>query len=254
MPSPFPGMDPFIESQRFDEFHSVYLMTLGEMLVPLVRPKYTVDIDRYVFLSAENEELRYRPDISIAESTAATSPSVSMRVATMEPRLVAVPETDEESQVFLTIRSRDDQSVITVIELLSPINKDGSTGQLEYLAKRANYLRTLTSIVEIDLLRGGARLPTVPAAPATDYNTLVIRHGDRGRAECYAWNLTDRLPVIPIPLKEPDSDVGLDLQQALNTAYDRHGYDYSLKYNAEIQPLLDATTREWVACVLKRHG
>ena len=111
----------------------------------------------------------------------------------------------------------------------------------------ANYLRTLANIVEIDLLRDGVRLPTQPALPKADYYAFVIRHGDRSHVELYSWDLQDRLPVIPVPLREGDADVGLDLQQAFEMTYDRRGYDYILDYTTPIKPALPIVQQQWVA-------
>ena len=255
MPSPFPGMDPVIESQRFDEFHSVYLVTLADLLVPLVRPRYSVDVERYVFLSADDHERMCRPDVSIAEArggTALTGGAGS--VATLAPRMLSVPVSHQDGQKYLSIRSRADRHVVTVVELLSPVNKDATGGQREYLSKRANYLRTLTNVVEIDLLRGGTRLPSKPPLTDGDYSAYVIRNGDGARVEGYVWNLQERLPVIPIPLAEGDLDVGLDLQEAFGTTYDRRGYDYILDYQVPIVPPLTEAVQRWVSERLAGEG
>ena len=245
MPSPFPGMDPFIESQRFDEFHSVYLVTLADLLVPLVRPKYAVDVERYVFLSSEDDERLYRPDVSISEGKGGAA-AAGAGVATLAPRMLSIPVPDEEGQTFLTIRTARDRKVVTMIELLSPVNKDATGGQRTYLSKRANYLRTLASVVEIDLLRGGTRLPSKPSLTDRDYSAYVVRHGDSAHVAGYSWNLQDLLPTIPVPLAEGDADVGLDLQQAFDITYDRRGYDYLLDYSAPIDPPLPENVQRWV--------
>jgi hypothetical protein len=246
MPSPFPGMDPFIESQRFDKFHSVYLVTLADLLVPLVRPKYVVDVERYVFLSAEDEERLYKPEVSISQAPGEPHPAGGVgTVATLEPRMLSIPLPDEEGQTFLTVRTASDRKVVTMIELLSPVNKDATGGQRAYLSKRANYLRTLANLVEIDLLRGGTRLPSKPPLTEGDYFAYVIRHGDSAHVAGYAWNLQDHLPTIPIPLWERDADVGLDLQKAFDVTYERRGYDYILDYTAPIAPPLPANVQRW---------
>lgn len=248
MPSPFPGMDPFIESQRFDEFHSVYLVTLAELLVPLVRPKYAVDVERYVFLSAEDEERLYKPDVSISKTTDERRRAGGTgTVATLEPRMLSIPSPDEEGQTFLTVRTSGDRKVVTMIELLSPVNKDATGGQRAYLSKRANYLRTLANLVEIDLLRGGTRLPSKPSLTEEDYSAYVIRHGDSVHVAGYSWNIQDHLPTIPVPLGERDPDVGLDLQKAFDVTYERRGYDYILDYTAPIIPPLSANVQRWAA-------
>ena len=50
MPSPFPGMDPFIESDEWTDFHVSFLVELGRILVPQVRPKYLVRRGRRVYV------------------------------------------------------------------------------------------------------------------------------------------------------------------------------------------------------------
>jgi hypothetical protein len=94
--------------------------------------------------------------------------------------------------------------------------------------------------VEIDLLLGGERLPTVrPLLPTTDYCAFVCSAGQRPQAEVFEWTLHTRLPRIPIPLLPGDADAILDLQQALTAVYERAGYDYSLHYDEALtlQPL-----------------
>lgn len=248
MVSPFPGMDPFLESQRFDDFHHTFVIVVRELLVPLVRPRYVVDAERYVFFSGATETPSpVRPDVSLTQGSGVTPATARPdSVATLEPQIMAVPACEEDGQMFLTIRSRDGRQVVTVIELLSPTNKDPTGGQREYLTKRENYLKTLASVVEVDLLRGGARLPTrEPLLPA-DYFSFVIRHGDRSHAEVYSWSLRDRLPVIPVPLLPGESDVGLDLQKAFELTYDRSGYDYAIDYDRDAEPDLNELDRVWV--------
>lgn len=251
MPSPFPGMDPFIESQRFVEFHSLLCATIAELLIPAVRPRYTVDVDRYVYLTAEVEQKLYRPDVSLAETADPGLPATHT-TATLKPKMYSVPAVDEESQPYLTIRTRDDRKVVTMIELLSPINKRSGEGIQEYMTKRANFLRTLSSVVEIDLLRGGSRLPTEPEFQHGDYVCFVIRHGDHSHVEGYSWMLEERLPVIPIPLLDGTPDVGLDLQRAFDLVFDRHGYDYALDYSASILPPVDEPREQWIRTQLTK--
>ena len=51
MPSPFPGVDPFIESQKWEDFHTTFIGVLRELLVPQVRPQYVVDVERYLYVT-----------------------------------------------------------------------------------------------------------------------------------------------------------------------------------------------------------
>ncbi len=69
MPSPFPGMDPFIEGQRWQDFHTRFITVLGEMLMPQVRPRYVVEVEEYVYLAREGEasDRLIEPDVAVVE-------------------------------------------------------------------------------------------------------------------------------------------------------------------------------------------
>lgn len=248
MPSPFPGMDPFIESQKWEDFHVTFLTILSEMLVPRVRPQYVVDLERYVCVTREEEEVVriIAPDAFVADTghgwreSAATASAVTLQPVKHRLRL------PRRRQAYLVIRTRRSETVVTVIELLSPWNKTPEAGVAEYLAKRANVLQSTANLVELDLLRGGARLPTVAPLQDGDFYAFVSRPRLRPELDVYAWTLRDPLPTIPIPLAQNDLDVPLDLQAALTTTYDRAGYDYSLDYGAEVQPALSAEDAPWL--------
>jgi hypothetical protein len=249
MPSPFPGIDPFIESQRWPDFHADLIPVIRAQLIPQVRPEYVVNIERSDFLASDDEVAEhFVPDVWFSEvGPPANGSEHSSATVTLEPRILTVPEPYEVSQKFLTIRTRDDRRVVTVIELLSPTNKDNKGGQTQYLAKRANYLRALTNIVEIDLLRGGRRLPTKEPLPELDYHAFIMRHGDRSHAAVYSWSLRDKLPVIPIPLDPDVPDVVVDLQKAFEETYERGGYDYTLDYRRNVVPELNPEDHQWVS-------
>jgi hypothetical protein len=148
--------------------------------------------------------------------------------------------------VYLLIRLRETMEVVTVLETLSPANKraDGD-GRREYLDKREEVLQSRAHLVELDLLRGGVRLPTTTPLPEGDYYAIVSRRQRRPKAAVYAWTVRDRLPTIPVPLKAGDPDVPLDLQAAFNTVYDRARYDLSLDYEDRLEPPLSAANAEW---------
>jgi hypothetical protein len=147
---------------------------------------------------------------------------------------------EEVREAYITILDREGLEVVTVIELLSPGNKrSGSDGRREYLSKREGILRSSSHLVEVDLLRGGARLPTVEPPPPADYYVYVARALARPRIEVYPSSLRDRLPSIPVPLSGADPDAELDLQAAFERVYARVGYDYSLDYSRPVEPPLE---------------
>lgn len=247
-------MDPFIESQRWEPFHSAFIPIAQELLVPQLRPRYLVDIQKYTFLIDEYEEPvgHIGPDVSVIDSAPDWRDSEGRPIATLEPHLLTFAIPMEFEQKFLIIRSKDGREVVAVVELLSPWNKS-NRGQPEYLQKRMKYLRSLVHVVEIDLLRGGERLHMNEPLPAGEYFGFVGRSGRRPTVEVYAWSLRDRLPTIPIPLRQGDQDAALDLQRVMDLTYDRGGYDYALDYGKAVDPALPVGDREWASERIAAH-
>lgn len=251
MPSPFPGMDPFIESQRWRGFHSRIIGIIAEFLDPLVDPRYVVDIDDAIYVandSGERVSKYYGPDLSILQQDGWMENADGNVAVLSEPLLMTLPESEPIEEHFVVLRKGDDDDAVTVIELLSPTNKDGR-GREQYLAKREEFIRSDVNIVEIDLLRGGKRLPTVEQLPPDDYFAFVSRADRRPNVEVYHWRLADVLPSIRIPLAEGDPDVVLDLQAVFNVTYER-GYTRSLRYDRPILPKLTDEQAEWVEAQL----
>ena len=228
MASPFPGMDPFIEGQRWRDFHTTFITVVREMLAPQVRPRYVVEVEEYVYLARGEEP----PDRLI------------------EPVIHTVPVPTRYRQAFLSIRDRQWHDVVAVIELLSPVNKKRGEGRNEYLVKRSNVFHTPAHLVEIDLLRDGERLPTREPLEPADFYAFVCRTERLPQVEVYGWTLRQALPAIPVPLAGDDPDVLLDLQAAFTTTYERAGYDYALDYRRPVEPPLERPTAEWVRSIL----
>lgn len=254
MPSPFPGLDPFLESQKWDDFHTRFITVISETLVPKVRPHYMVDVERYVYVTREDEEVVkiIAPDAVIADTRHDWRESAEAAgTATLQPVKHRIP-LPRRRQAYLVIRTRRNESVVTVIELLSPWNKTPEAGVAEYLSKRANVLQSTANLVELDLLRGGQRLPTVEPLQDADFYAFISRPRVRPDVDVYAWTLHHLLPTLPIPLAESDADVLLELQTAFTTTYDRAGYDYSLDYTVDVQPALSRQDAEWVQSLVTR--
>jgi hypothetical protein len=210
-------MDPFIEGQRWRDFHTTFVTVIRELLTPKVRPRYVVEVQEYVYLAREDEdpERLIEPDVAVIERDlprAASLRSPSATISLVAPVIHTVPVLKRPRQVFLSIRNREWRDVVTVIEVLSPTNKRAGEERNEYLVKRWNVFRTPAHLVEIDLLRGGERLPTREPLEAADFYAFVCRKECLPQVEVYPWTLRQPLPVIPVPLAGDDPDVPLDLQ------------------------------------------
>ncbi len=115
-------------------------------------------------------------------------------------------EEEERHERWIEIIHRPERSLVAVLELLSPANKE-EPGRSDYLAKRNALLRHPVHLVELDLLIGGQRLPLEQNLPPGDYYALVSRGNRRPECQVYHWTMRQPLPAIPIPLLPSDPDV-----------------------------------------------
>lgn len=250
MPSPFPGMDPYLEDPAFwPDFHATFVNYWREELAARLPDHYEARLDEQVNLvqiPAEKTK-RIRADVSVTrDDIVGSAPGPSAVVATLEPTTVPLLIEEEIRHTYIEILRRPDRTLVAVLELLSPANKTPS-GQGQYLDKRNAVLRQEVHLVEVDLLFGGRRLPLDAPYPAGDYFALVARFDRRWNCDVYAWRVRDRLPTIPIPLLPEDGEVGVDLAAVFATAYERGRYARSLDYAAAAPISAEAETVAWIA-------
>jgi len=248
-------MDPFIENRTWKGFHTCYLGALSEMLVAQLRPRYIIGVEENVYLAREDDEpdRLIEPDIAVVEGSEYgeyLAESRTNAAVTLMPKPHTVPLPRKRRQRFLSIRNTLSREVVTVVELLSPTNKKPGDGLGEYLVKRSNVFDSLANLVEIDLLRGGQRMPTREPLEPADFYAFVFHRQRLPHVDVYERTLREPLPVIPVPLAEGDSDAAIDLQAAFTTTYDRAGYDYALNYRAPARPPLEPVAAEWVRSLL----
>ena len=165
MPSPFPGMDPFIEAQKWSSFHHRVITSIADTLVSQLRPRYEVDPEERVYLESVLEEpSQYVADLAVSSGDFDSETGVSVSTIDVKPTLYSIPHPQEERESYIVIRQSRGRDVVAIIEVLSPTNKrGGSDGRREYLSKRASLLTSTTHLVEIDLLlKGQLLLPSSP--------------------------------------------------------------------------------------------
>ncbi len=250
MPSPFPGMDPFLESQGFwPDFHTSMLTYCREALNQRLPGHYAALMEERISLVELTGDVHAgcRPDVSIARGEHATAvPTQPSGVATLEP--VAVPlarkDLDEVRERWIEIRRLPDLSLVTVLKVLSPTSKSG-LGRLDYLEKRNELLDQPVNLVEIDLLLGGHRLPGWPLPPG-DYYAFVTRAGNRAYSDVYAWSIRRALPSIPVPLATPDPDLNLELAPLAARAYEQGRYQSLIRYGAAVDLVQDPDDQVWL--------
>jgi hypothetical protein len=270
MPSPFPGMDPFLETNPiFQELHTQMLAQMQALLQPQLRPKYIARLERHLSegsvwdapqgtVSLEHKE----PDVTIVRRSDGRKHSGGTAILA-QPTASATQELDADEQelrkqrrIVIYVQDRP-RLAVTGIELLSPGNKQpGAVARDRYLEKRASALHGGLHWVEIDLLRGGVR-PPIPVSlpePAT-YLSYVAQATPTGWNHLvYARALRDPLPVLPIPLLGEDQ-AQLDLGECFAVAYDRIAADDEVDYGAQPPPpALDKSDTQWMARLLRQRG
>ena len=250
MPSPFPGMNPYLEQPAvWQDFHQSLVTHIREALAGQVRPQFSVKIEESVFIHEPSGDERRRrlarPDIALFENSGRGSVAVAEApVNSVAAQIARLPEIEIEKHSFIEIHDRHSRDLVTMIEVLSPSNKQYGPDRDQYLTKRTLFLHSAVNVVEIDLLRGGPRLPLTGVSEC-DYCLVVSRPAMRPDVEAWAVSLRDPLPTIPIPLRGSARDATLNLQTLLHEVYDAAGYEDYL-YDMPPEPPLPEVDAAWV--------
>jgi hypothetical protein len=258
-------MDPYLEDATlWPGVHAGLIAALEGTLNHVLPEGYAADIGERVYLLDSRRDAY--PDLAVAQirrpggASRGASASPTGEAAVLDP--AAAPwiirvAPREVRETFLEIRAlREDQRLVTVIEVLSPSNKAaGSHGRRLYREKQDELLRSETHLVEIDLLRGGAHTVAAPLdylvdRGAWDYLVCLHRGGQDEVYELWPIGLRQRLPRIQVPLGPDEADVALDLQPVLDRRYDEGRYAVKIDYRAAPVPPLSPADQEWAAALL----
>jgi hypothetical protein len=249
-------MDPYLEHPAlWPDLHNSLLAAIRDAVAPHVAPRYYVALERRTYILKPDDLVVFigRPDVAVVrrqEAVTSPPPRPAAASAVLE---VDVPMADEVQEVFVEVREVTTGQCVTVLELLSPVNKLTGRGRDTYTEKRTEILRTRTSLVEVDLLRAGEPMPVVGAAVASDYRILVSRGSRRPRAQLYAWILREPIPTFVLPLLSGDSEPTVDLGAVLHALYDRARFDLRLDYSRPPVPPLGDEDAAWAQSLLSRR-
>ncbi len=259
MGSPFPGMNPYLENPTtWANLHSRLIVALANLLGPQLRPKYRVVVEEAVYKRDESDQtvLIGVPDVSVRKSSRSNTESSgflaegNVAVATPEPVEVTVPMPEIVRHRYLEIRSLQTSDVITVIEILSPVNKRGA-GRQKYESKRLEILESQTHLVEIDLLHSGQPMPVLDYEMRQSLSGLVSDSDKRPHAQLYPFSLPQSIPAFWVPLKPDDPAIMVNLNPLLSEIYELSGYDLDIDYSQDPIPQWSAVELAWIDRLLK---
>jgi hypothetical protein len=244
MPSPFPGMDPYLEAPHiWPDLQHALAVSVSQVLNKSL-PKLS-----YARLDARHE-------IGIIEADGRRD----LRVEALDSEPVR--------HLFVEIRDASrDHRLVTLIEILSPSNKRPGPDRDAYVRKQREVLESDASLVEIDLLRDGRRVfPDGRLAEFIDKSesrpAYVILVSPAWRREApyrgyvvYPVRLRDPLPRVGIPLKAELPLLLLDLQLAFHLVYDGGPYRLgAVDYTIPPTPPLTGEDAAWAEAILREHA
>ena len=263
MPSPFPGMNPYLEDPAYwSSIHHWLINQIARSLNPQLRPNYIVAVEVRMYETATQESTLVGIPDNVVVKNMEDPPKSPLKRGTLKvpPFLrgargdpgIPIPETVKQG--YLEVKKVGTGEVITVIEVLSPINKLAGKGREQYEDKRLKIFGSSTHLVEIDLLRQGRPIVILNNGFKSDYRILVSRKKARPKADLYAFNLRDKIPNFSLPLRDGELEPVIDLQKMLNEIYDGGSYDLIIDYRQEPIPPLSKTDAVWADNLLRQNG
>ncbi len=260
MKSPFPGMDPFLE-RHWQDVHSRFMVYASTQLNRQLPEDLLARVEES--LAVETDDGRTRvvyPDISVAELTTSFAglQSETAGVAIADPFEVPLPIEAPPQRRLEIIDSGSGNRIVTVIELLSPVNKTMPVGRAVYRKKQSEYIQGMVNLVEIDLLRCGEFVMAMPEEEwplihQAPYKICIRRVNRPWVAAGIGIPLQDKLPNIAIPLRNQDRDVVLELQPIIDACY-RDGRYHTIDYSRALNPPLSAEELKWAESLIRRES
>ena len=256
MKSPFPGMDPYLE-QRWGDVHTRLCTYISAALQSKLPRGLRARAQEDVLLEDSDNIIStyFEPDVTIVEAGDAVEETVRGGLAVaIKPVAVRHLHPVKRRRWVEILDSSDANRVVTVIEILSPGNKASGTLNQKYREKLTQYLSAGVNVVEIDLLRTSRKrlavtIDQIPDDRHAAYYVSICRAKDTSLWLVYPMKLRERLPVIPIPCRESDSDVPLELQPIIDQIYVEGAHD-DLNYREPPEPPFSQSDAEWAASLI----
>lgn len=186
MPSPFPGMDPYLEGNR-------------------TWPDFALSLATEI-----GKELNHRlPEGSYARLESCP-----------EIRFVEIRDSNRDHQLVTLIE------VVSPSNKRPGKDREAYLAkQAEVLASDASLVEIDLLRSGERLFTGEGLADCIQRhVPTADYVVAVNRAWNREKSRLYMVNIRQPLPVIQVPLREGEQEVVLDLQYIVNQAYDRGPY------------------------------
>jgi hypothetical protein len=241
-------MDPYLEGYLWPDFHHEFASQIRRELAPILPPHYVARIAVAIIIDTmpDSEIGIIYPDIEVVTKTLKeTTPAISPTSESTLKAPLTIPINEFEARIrTIEVRDTDNNDLVSSIEILSPVNKRGQNLE-NYRQKRTKLWQAGVHLIEIDLIRRGQRPFQHPRIPAVPY-LITLTRAKSFKAELWPLTLQQPLPTIPIPLRDPDPDIPLNLAQAFTVAYDVANYHLSIDYNDEPPPpKLPPADLEW---------
>ena len=257
MPSPFPGMDPYLEDNaHWPGFHQWFNTLMCGALNVHLPNRYVAALNQRLYLVEPDCDIYPDVDVKLRRPSGTNGGAVQVvEGVAADPVLVVEREEVRESFVEIIIPG-DEGRVVTAIETLSPSNKAaGSAGRREYRRKQRRVLGSDAHLLEIDLLRKGKHAVATPRELLArrakyDYLVSLSREADRDRFETWPFSIRQRLPRVLVPLAGGDADIVLDLQAVLDRCYDEGAFARVVDYRREPRHSLAAEHADWAVAML----
>jgi hypothetical protein len=215
-------MDPYLEDDKlWPGFHHQIVACLYQVLLPGLVDRYRARIGQRTYV-------------------------------TEQPLFTSIIR-EQHQEEYIEVRQRADNKLVTLIDMVSPINKSRTEGRAAYLDTRRQARSHGSSVVEIDLVMQGQPLLDYSrdGLPEWDYAVTVTRCTQPERYEIYTTTLQKRLPRFKVPLAPDDRDTVLDLQATFARCYDQANFGSQINYKRDPGVKLDDDDVKWLGEVLR---